>query len=109
MTLVKVTVLIEEIPVIMTASNTIASKTVKRLKPNASHIERDIFCVLCCELVDDAPLAQGVEALLSFVLDKVVLRRSFRTASSASMAILEPAERVVSLSMGATGCLTELR
>ena len=103
MTLVNVTVLIDEIPVIMTAINTIVSKTVKRLKPNASHTERDILSSLYCELVDNAPLAQGVEALLSFVLDNVVLRRNFRTGSSASMAISEPAERVASLSMGATG------
>ena len=66
--MVNVTVLIEEIPVIMTTIKTIVSKTVKRLKPNASHIERDILSGLCCELVDNAPLAQGVEALLSFVL-----------------------------------------
>ena len=76
MTLVNVTVLIDEIPVIMTAIKTIVSKTVKRLKPNASHMERDILPGLCCELVDNAPLAQGVEALLSFVLDNVVLRRN---------------------------------
>jgi hypothetical protein len=75
MTLVKVTVLIEEIPVIMTVSNTIVSTAVKRLKPNASHIERDILSSFCCESVDDAPLTPSnnvPEALLRFVLDDFV-------------------------------------
>jgi hypothetical protein len=76
MTLVTVTVLIEEMPVIMTASNTIVSRTVKRLKPNASHTERDIVSSLCCGCVDDDFLAQsdgGLEALLQSTLDDLVL------------------------------------
>jgi hypothetical protein len=37
----------------MTASNTIVSRTVKRLKPIASHVERDILSSLCCGYVDE--------------------------------------------------------
>lgn len=58
-----------------TAINTIVSRTVKRLKPNASHIERDILSSLCYGCVDDDFLAQSddvSEALLFCVLEGLV-------------------------------------
>ena len=59
----------------MTVSNTIVSTTVKRLKPNASHVERDILSGLRRESVDDAPLTPPnnvPEALLRLVRDDLV-------------------------------------
>jgi hypothetical protein len=92
--------LIEKSPVIMTASKTIVSRTVKCLKPNVSRVERGIFSNFAANPQMMSFLAQSddvSEVLLRSLSKLSCLVKMLSAVLSGSLAVLFPEKRMICL------------